>query len=150
MRACLILLSGLAFGAFSLHAACGGAERTVRDWGLHRAWVVVEDCVHPARPAQLREIPWRAAAIDARPIAGEGTQQGEPGAAAALPAVRAGMRVEVWSQGARAEVHVMGTTLRTARMGERVRVRISMDGAVRMGVVRGPAMVELISGRTER
>lgn len=60
------------------------------------------------------------------------------------------MRVEVSGQNEHSQVHLVGTALGAARVGERVAFRVSVDGAVRHGVVRGPATVELIPAWIER
>ncbi|HEX4037141.1 MAG TPA: hypothetical protein VHX37_03705 [Acidobacteriaceae bacterium] len=60
------------------------------------------------------------------------------------------MRVEVRSQNANSQLHLVGTALGAARVGERVAFRVRLNGAVRHGVVRGPATVELIPARIER
>lgn len=147
-----MLLLGMAVAAPSLRAACGTSGPTVRDWGLHRAWVLVGDCAHPERPQQLREIAWRdAAAHGPRQLTDKEGQRGERTAVASRPPdVRSGMRVEIWSQDAHAQVHLVGTALGRARIGERVAVRVGIDGAVRHGVVRGPATVELTVERIGR
>lgn len=152
MHAWGVLLLGMAVVAPSLRADCSTSGRTVRDWGLHRAWVVVGDCAHPERPQQLREIGWRdpAAHGPRQPIDKEG-QRGERAAVASRPPdVRSGTQVEIWSRDADAQVYLVGTALGRARIGERVAVRVGIDGAVRHCMVRGPATVELMVERIER
>jgi hypothetical protein len=125
-------------------SACGAMQRTVRDWGLHRAWVVVEDCAHPEKPARLREIVWTADAgreADAhRPAV---NRQKKSSASNRPPEVRAGMRVRVWKKSADGEMNLTGTALEGGRTGDRVRVGAGLGSTILRGIVRGPGLVEL-------
>jgi len=116
-----------------------GPGRTVRDWGLHREWVVEQDCAHPQRPATLAEVPWSQG-----PVAAPAAAPGRPQAAPAAPEVRCGMRVILWRNEKGAEVHLEGTAMGTARRGEKVAVRAGLGGATLEGIVRGPGEVELL------
>ena len=123
----------LAFGA------CG-AGTIVRDFGLHLQWVVERDCDHPERPAPLwSAVPWSG--NNKVLFAGKGNAEG----AAPLPApeVRSGMRVRLGRSDADADIDLYGTAMGTARLGEKVRVKAGLSGAILEGIVRGPGRVEL-------
>jgi hypothetical protein len=127
-----------AMAAAPAFGACGSGA-TIRDWGLHLAWTVERDCNHPERPATLVEVPWSAG--NSAPASGRNsTEENTPLPA---PEVRSGMRVTLGRRGAMAEIHLYGTALRTARLGESVVVRAEWSGALLRGEVRGPGLVEL-------
>jgi len=143
MKAWTILL-GIVIGAGPAQAACGPRPRTVQDRGLHRAWRVVEDCIHPERPARLEEIAWEAGAVgggDALPQVAMG--QNPAAGSRQAPEVRAGMKVRVLKQSADGEVELVGTALEPGHRGDRIRVRAGLGSTVIEGVVRGPAQVQL-------
>jgi hypothetical protein len=119
------------------YAACGNAG-TVRDWGLHRAWRVEQDCTHPERPAVLVEVPWTVAEARA-----PSNRKAEVAVRAATPVVRGGMRVRVIGHEANAELQLTGIALNTAQMGERVAVRAGLSGTILHGRVRGSGVVEM-------
>ncbi|HUB17759.1 MAG TPA: hypothetical protein VL990_03935 [Acidobacteriaceae bacterium] len=125
---------GLAAAAGMSGAACRPSA-LVRDQGLHRAWRVDQDCAHPERPAILVEAPW----TDAPGKAAIGK-----GASAHPSPVRDGMRVTVEEQRPQGWIHLSGTALGNAQVGERVGVRAGLGGAVLEGVVRGPGLIELL------
>ncbi|MGD0365908.1 MAG: flagella basal body P-ring formation protein FlgA [Acidobacteriaceae bacterium] len=132
------IVAGMITGPVAAHGACG-AGSTVRDFGLHLQWVVERDCKHPERPATLVEVPWSVDSLV--PVAGNGSAEG----AAPLPApeVRSGMRVTLWRRDAKADIDLCGTALGTARIGEKVRVKAGLSGAILEGIVGGPGLVEL-------
>jgi hypothetical protein len=49
----------------------------------------------------------------------------------------------------KAEIHLRGTALGTARTGEKVRVRAGVGAAALDGIVRGPGLVELVPRKGE-
>lgn len=111
-------------------AACGGGEVRVTDFGLHQQWKVERDCAHPERPPRLVEVPWR-----------------EPAPRAArVPEVRAGMRVTVCGREGNAELRLEGTALSSGMAGGEIRVRAGLHGKALRAVVRGPGVVEIVSG----
>jgi hypothetical protein len=129
---------GTAMAAVPALGACGPGA-TVRDWGLHLAWVEERDCRHPERPATLVEVPWSAG--NSSSVSGRSGAEGTRPLPA--PEVRSGMRVRLGRRDAMAEIHLYGTALGTARRGERVVVRAGWDGALLHGTVSGPGAVEL-------
>ncbi|MGA8111759.1 MAG: hypothetical protein WB974_20125 [Acidobacteriaceae bacterium] len=143
MKAWTILL-GIVIGAGPAQAACGPVPRAVQDRGLHREWRVVEDCLHPERPARLEEIAWGTGAVDGGASPGQAAMGQNPAAGSrrALE-VRIGMKVRVWKQSADGEVELAGTALEPGYRGDRIRVRAGLGCAVVEGVVRGPAQVQL-------
>ncbi len=130
--AAILASPALAFGA------CG-AGTIVRDFGLHLQWVVERDCNHPERPPTLVAVPWSG--NNKVLFAGKGNAKG----AAPLPApeVRSGMRVRLGRSDADADIDLYGTAMGTARLGEKVRVKAGLSGAILEGIVRGPGRVEL-------
>jgi hypothetical protein len=139
----LIFCGGLA--VLPARAACGPGGPTVRDWGLHRAWAVVENCAHPERPAQLQEIAWRA---DAGTAPGGRTKSGR--ADLSPVEVQPGMPVRVWRQTANMSIELQGTALQPGRRGERIAVRAGLGATVIEGRVVAPGLVELASGKRAR
>ncbi len=121
-------------------AGVAALPHTIVDPGLHRQWLVEQDRAHPERPARLVEVPW----VSAPSSPGETPQ--DPGPRRPV-AVRAGMQVTLSWRDGEAEIRLMGTALEAGRVGETVRVRAGLHGAVLRGVVRGPAVVELERGR---
>ncbi|MGB9148063.1 MAG: flagella basal body P-ring formation protein FlgA, partial [Acidobacteriaceae bacterium] len=117
--------------------------------GLHRQWAVLRDCAHPARPARLVEVPWSDQEARSRARTSEGAAS-QPGISGAHPRlaqpVRPGMRVTMWRRENDAAVQLSGTALEAGRIGDRVLVRAGLHGATLHGVVRGPALVELLPG----
>jgi len=145
-----ILLGGVMawmVGSTMAFAACrdDSAPRLV-DRGLHRQWIVERDRAHPERPAALVEVPWDDAAAPVRSCGGAANDSGQPRSGPSLTAadVRPGMRVSVYRQDAEAEVHLAGVALGSGRTGDVVSVRAGWHGAVLRGVVRGPALVEML------
>lgn len=108
------------------------------DPGLHRQWLIEQDRAHPERPARLVEVPWNSAA-GALPELNANRES--------PPAVRMGMKVTLWRLEKKSEVRLSGTALEAGRVGQSVRVRAGLHGAVLRGVVRGPGVVELQPGR---
>lgn len=136
-RSMAAMLVGMAM-AVALGSAAQAAQLPDRivDAGLHRQWLVERDRTHPERPGRLVEVPWSSAA---KARSGRPLQQA---------AVRCGMKVTVWRHNGRTDLRLMGTALDAGRVGETVRVRAGLHGAVLRGVVRGPADVELERGRS--
>ncbi len=138
------VLAAMLLAPASASGACG-AGNIVRDWGLHIEWVVERDASHLERPARLVEVPWNAAGVE------EQTQMRCTAASRSVgrealrsaPEVRSGMRVVVWRRDESGEIHLRGTALGTACMGERVFVKAGLSGATVEGIVRGPGLVEL-------
>jgi hypothetical protein len=128
----LVAAPALALGA------CG-AGNTVRDFGLHLQWVVERDCQHPERPATLVEVPWSVN----NPVPVTGNRNAEGATPLPAPEVRSGMRVTLWRRDAKTDIDLCGIALGTARLGEKVRVKAGLSGAVLEGIVRGPGRVEL-------
>jgi Chaperone for flagella basal body P-ring formation len=124
--------------ALALSADAARLPERIFDAALHRQWLIERDRAHPERPARLVEVP-RNRGADAFP---EACVHGE-----APPAVRAGMKVTLRRHAKQSEVRLSGTALEAARVGEVVRVRAGLHGAVLRGVVRGPGLVELDPGR---
>lgn len=128
-------------GAMLALAWCVGAAalpHTIVDHGLHRQWLVERDAAHPERPARLVEVPWGSAAST------PSENQKNP----TRPAVvRAGMQVTLSWRDGEAEIRLAGTALETGSVGDSVRVRAGLHGAVLRGVVRGQALVEMEGGR---
>lgn len=130
-----------AVGGMLMLVGFAGAARLpdrIVDAGLHRQWRIERDRAHPERPARLVEVPWSS---------GAGAQPEAAARGATLPAVRMGMKVTLWRREEEIEVRLSGTALEAARVGETVRVRAGLHGAVLRGVVRGPGVVELEPGR---
>jgi hypothetical protein len=128
----LVAAPALALGA------CG-AGNTVRDFGLHLQWVVERDCQHPERPATLMEVPWSTDNL----VPAGGNRSAVGAAPLPAPEVRSGMRVRLGRTDAKADIDLYGMALETARLGEKVRVKAGLSGAVLEGIVRGPGLVEL-------
>lgn len=134
----IVLLSIMAAPALAL-GACGTGP-TMRDFGLHRAWEMARDCEHPERPATLREVPWTTPSGLASASSGQQAEQED----SPVPEVRAGMRVTLWRQEDSANIHLAGIALDTASHGQKVKVRAGLRAAILEGIVRGPALVELM------
>ena len=117
--------------------ACGG-NAVVRDWGLHRAWQVERACGHPELPAVLVEVRWTEAPGAERSAVDTASTR-----ATKSPEVHAGMRVTVTRQDDTALIHLVGTALGTAHVGERVALRVRGSGTILHGLVRGPGTIEL-------
>jgi len=126
-------------------AACGVQPARVLDWGLHRQWVIMRDCEHAERPAQLVEVPWSDSwrAEVPRPAQGSARVATAP-AATSGPVVHAGTRVTVIGQGRDATTHLAGTALEAGKVGNVIRVQAGWGRATLHCTVRGPAVVELI------
>jgi len=141
-----VILTGMLVAPAIAFGACGPG-RTVRDWGLHRAWEVARNCDHPERPAALVEVPWSV------PEPGASVQRPDAASVSApvsAPEVRSGMRVTVWRREANSCVRLSGVAMGTARLGERVKVRAGLGAASLDGIVRGPAQVELVPAKEGR
>lgn len=134
-------------GTVPARAACDGAVSRLVDRGLHRQWIVERDRAHPERPATLVEVPWDDAAVQDRTCGGAAASSGRPGSGKSLSAayVRPGMRVSVFRRDGEAEVHLVGVALGSGSAGDVVAVRAGWHGWVLRGVVRGPALVEMLT-----
>jgi hypothetical protein len=139
LRLTIVLAAGLA------PAAPRSPSSLVIDRGLHRQWIVVRDDAHPERPPRLVEVPWSEARA----------AQAQAGAAVPnslrpdAPLVRPGMTVAVVWQNDNAEWHLAGIALEAGRSGDVVLVRAGLHGAAERGIVRGPALVELLPGKAK-
>jgi hypothetical protein len=134
------ILAGMVARPAMALVVCDG-ENTIRDWGLRRSWTIERDCAHPERPATLVEIPWTQA--PAARLREKSTAEPVP----PPPDVRRGMRVSLGRRGEKAEIHLFGTALDPGRVGDRIQVKAGMGGATLKGIVRGPGLVELQSGK---
>lgn len=136
-------------------ATCGPAGYRVItgrwDAVLKINWELRRDCGHPEWPARMvaTSTARTPSAAKPRPLLG-----GSPGAAevtAAMPLlVRAGEVVRLWEQDERVHIELSGVVEQSARLGERVLVRITHEGddaglSVEQigGVVRGAGDVEM-------
>jgi hypothetical protein len=151
MKRRVLLGSVMAWAAGSALAsgACGGAASYVTDFGLHRQWIVERNLSHPERPATLVEVPWSAAAAqdqtcNARPAPPASLSRHAPLPPLSAAEVRAGMRVSVYRRDGEAEIHLAGVALESGWAGDKVAVETGWHGLVLHGVVRGPALVELL------
>jgi hypothetical protein len=143
------LIVGMLVWSSRAFAACDALPtRTLIDWGLHRRWLVERDCRRPEEPARLVEVPWsdEPAAGDKR---GSSPAQQVASGAAERPGslVRPGMRVTVVKDSRQEEIRLTGTALDAGERGQTVRVRAGWDSATLRGIVRGPALVELMPAR---
>lgn len=141
--AMVAVMAGTVAGSPRAFAACGPGS-TVRDWGLHLQWTVEQDCDHPERPARLVEVPWAAVEEGKRTTSRTASFPKATRPAQAAPEVRAGTRVTLCRRDENSVIHLSGTAMRTARMGETIPVRAGWRGTVLHGIVRGPALVELL------
>lgn len=130
------ILLGLA--AVPACAACGGPDRTLTDWPLHRQWLIGRDCRYPGHPAHLIEIPWRD------PIA---PHTDLPVTVPHVPLVRPGMKVMVEQQSDHAQVRLIGVALESGSAGQRILVRAGLGGAALHCIVRGPGLAVLDRGK---
>lgn len=144
MRAAVIALV-MAVTAVPARASCRLPRQTVRDWGLHQAWEIVEDCAHPEHPARLQAIAWPAQAAPAPAL-----RRRTNGADFQPIEVRPGMPVRVSRQTANAVVELEGTALEPGRRGERIAVRAGLGATVVKGRVAGPGLVQLTNEKRTR
>jgi hypothetical protein len=135
----------IVLAAGSAVAAPRSPSAVVIDRGLHRQWIVVCDNTHPERPPRLVEVPWsdvRAEQAQLKPVAPVALHR-DP------PLVHPGMPVAVVGRNASTEWHLAGTALEMGWSGDTVRVRAGLHGAAERGIVRGPALVELLPGKAK-
>jgi hypothetical protein len=130
---------GLAAGS----ALAAPPSSFVIDRGLHRQWIVMRDDAHPERPPRLVEVPWS----DARAEQAQSAAVVRSTLHRDAPLVRPGMTVAVVGHRGNAEWHLAGTALGAGWSGDTVLVRAGLHGAAERGVVRGPALVELLPGK---
>jgi len=113
----------------------------ISDPVLKRRWQVLSDCRHPNWPPLAMEISqgfeqWREEArsgIDMSSL---------PAHPVVLVTIPAGSRVDLWSE-TPAHIHLSGTALEKAELGQTMRVRVGISGKVLTGTVSGPGAVEL-------
>lgn len=144
MRA-LVFVFGMVMAAGSGLAAPCSPSAVVIDRGLHRQWIVVRDDAHPERPPRLIEVPWNDARANQPKVAALPQKALHRDA----PLVRPGMTVAVVARSNNAEVHLDGTALESGWSGDTVLVRAGLHGVSRRAIVRGPALVELLSGEAK-
>ena len=128
----------------SWSVSSGAVERYWSDPVLRSRWAILIDCRHPNWPPRAVEL-------------GNGSQQPglgrDAGSEVSLPAiaaesqvamsqVKAGSLVELWSD-VPVRIRLSGTTLNTAAVGERVRIRVGISGKALEGVLSGPHSVQL-------
>jgi hypothetical protein len=140
----IVLKFALFLAAGPALAAPSGPAAIIIDRGLHRQWAVVTDDAHPERPPRLVEVPWSEARA----------QQGNSAVAQNTvhrdaPLVRSGMTVAVVGRSGNAEWHLRGTALEAGWNGDAVLVRAGLHAAARRGIVRGPALVEMVPGKAK-
>jgi hypothetical protein len=112
-------------------------DRYVYDSSLKRDWSVFVDCNHPAAPARMKLAP---SATGSKRMAAEVVSNLAP------IIVKAGTAVEVSnSMNALATMHLSGTAMQTAFLGQPIRIRLDASGRFITGLVRGPHSVELAS-----
>ncbi len=130
--------------------ACSSGYRVVSrryDAALRKTWEQRQDCAHPAWPA-------RSIAVDPNsPALLAGNSASLPLAAVTniQPVlVRAGEAVRLWSEDPSSRIEITGIAEQSARLGERVNIRIerqSGEAGITVqhiaGVVRGPNSVEI-------
>lgn len=137
-----ILQGVLAAMMMTASAFAAGGDATMRDWALHRQWMVELDRQHPERPARLVEIPWTSGA-EMTQVPGRGASQAKsPPSTSAPVMVRQGAQIILVERDANAVVELKGTALNAGRSGDVIRVRAGLSGLLR-GVVRGPGLVQL-------
>ena len=144
MRARTIVVGCMIAAAAPSFAACDRSPAVLIDWGLHRQWRVERDCEHPARPAELAEIPWNDAAAKAdQPLIATGSGHLAPSWSHPL-LIRPGTRVVVVAEQRNAEMRLSGVALAGGTLGATIPVWSWYRGATLRGIVRGPALVELV------
>lgn len=114
-----------------------------RDLFGGRRWAEVRSCKHPERPAMLVALEDRATG-QMSPAHEDGGMKTEP----RHVLVAAGSRVTVVSAEAMVRMEVMGVAVESGAAGERVRVRLVMEGQagerIAWGVVRTAELVEMV------
>ncbi len=133
-----MILAGMTIVPAVAFGVCGHGS-IVRDWSLHREWLVTCNAEHPERPASLVEVPWTTPTRDSL----VGARRGAAGENTSAPEVRRGMRVTLWRHEETADVHLSGIALGTACRGQKVKVRAGLGVVLLEGIVRGPELVEL-------
>ncbi|HXE06837.1 MAG TPA: flagella basal body P-ring formation protein FlgA [Acidobacteriaceae bacterium] len=110
--------------AFAQDAACTAGYRVVArryDVELRKIWEMRQDCLHPEWPAHAIAIALNT------PLPVAITPQRLPATASVVPPilVHAGEPVRLWSQDASSRIEITGTAEQSARLGERIHVRIA-------------------------
>ncbi len=127
-------------------AGCGakGYRVIASEWDavLRRSWELRQDCIHPDWPARL------AAGSESQQDRNAWIQQAPPSPRPL--AVHAGEPVRLWMQDGMVRIEMSGVTEQSARVGERVLVRVTRQSdeagltVERIGgVVRGAGDVEM-------
>ena len=130
----LLILASL-IAAAQAHSACRPAG-VIRDWALHRQWAIQPDRSAPGKPARLVEVPWDS------PAAPDCAAQGQDRRSSSAAVVRAGSRVMVMQRDEYAALQLSGIALESGRMGQTIRIRAGLSGAL-WGIVRAPGVIEL-------
>jgi Chaperone for flagella basal body P-ring formation len=120
----------------------GMANRYWSDPVLRRGWQVVTDCHHPNWPPQVLEL------SSISPLKKFGSDSAEtsvnpPLRIASKPMIQAGARIELWRK-MPVVIHLSGTALQTAQLGQNIRVRVDVSGKELQGIVCGPNSVQLV------
>jgi hypothetical protein len=137
--ACAAILAQTPCAAYRVIARRYDAE-------LRKTWELRQDCIHPDWPAHSVAVSSNTAllAVNLTPLS----------LASSLPVqpllVRAGERVRLWSQDANSRIEIGGIAEQTARLGERINVRLTHQtdesGIIIQhiaGIVRGADDVEI-------
>ena len=111
---------------------------------LHQRWATVVRCDHPELPSFIVFLPAQEQE-SALPVAAQTQLRVLP------PAIKAGDSVRLWSRSSTLQIEVSGVAEESGAIGSRIRVRVAhagldgqMTGRTIAGVVRGPAMVEIL------
>jgi hypothetical protein len=139
MRAWAIV-AGWIMACIPAFAACGPAPALMVDQGLHRQWRIDRDCAHPEHPAVLVEVPWSDTATGSSRTPGASGQRENA-------EIRPGARVVVIGPGTLSGIRMTGVALQAGREGAAILIRSGLSGATLRGVVRGPALVELLPAK---
>ncbi|HWB32387.1 MAG TPA: flagella basal body P-ring formation protein FlgA [Acidobacteriaceae bacterium] len=113
---------------------------------LNKAWETRQSCAHPSWPAYLVSINHPSPAL---PASGPLIRPGLSVTEQRPLLVRAGESVRLWSQDANVHIELTGIAEQSARLGERIQVRITNreeSGLTTQeipGVVRGAGDVEM-------